>query len=349
MASSGNVSKINEPIRLGPLVGNVAIDSKGQRWTLIGPARMSSGSAKFEGDTTPQVMPIDPVKLAELIRPVRLYQGSVYRLESAPVDLARAILAMKAPPPTQGSEGTSSSPPVSLKNKSTLDTRTIFTPDERNYVTASLAAQYPQRAVGRFQNSDPDPNVGGCTGFFVGPRTVVTAAHCFYVPSTNTWRNNASFVPGKSEASEPWGRWPFVSATVPVGWVAGGAAGGPADWDFAVAELDIAPGYVGSPGWFGTATTSTGTMGMLGYPQDKGSYPYWQRQMWVKSGNIIGTIGQVYKHQLDMVGGDSGACIYQYPNLPCVGINTYEAAPYNGARKWDSTTYNFVGAYSSAW
>jgi hypothetical protein len=69
------------------------------------------------------------------------------------------------------------------------------------------------------------------------------------------------------------------------------------------------------------AESSTSTMGMLGYPQDNGTGANLQRQMWVKSGPVNGTTGQLYMHQLDTVGGDSGSCLYQYPNLPCVGIH----------------------------
>jgi glutamyl endopeptidase len=294
-------------------------------------------------------MPTDPVELAEALRPVQMQNGNVYELESAPLEMARAILAMKEPPAREGSTGwggridaTNEGPQLA---PGALGTKTIFTPGDtnRNQVSAATAATYPYRAVGRFQGT-------GCTGFFVGPRTVVTAAHCLYDPPSATWLANTHFVPGKSEASEPWGRWPIVSVAFSSAWSAGWV---PAtynwDYDFAVVELNIAPGWTGSPGWFGVATTSSGTMGMLGYPQDKGSGAFLQTQMWVKSGNIVGTTGQQYKHKLDAIGGDSGACMYQYPNLPCVGIHSYSWSLYNGARKWDSVVYNFVGANSIAW
>jgi V8-like Glu-specific endopeptidase len=122
------------------------------------------------------------------------------------------------------------------------------------------------------------------------------------------------------------------------------------DFDFAVAELDIAPGYTGWPGWFGTEETRFGIMGMAGYPNDKGSPPFAQQQMWLKSGTLGVPWGAAqYLHRLDTAPGDGGACIYNYPHYRCVAINTEETISANKARRWDALTDAFVGANSSAW
>jgi len=83
-----------------------------------------------------------------------------------------------------------------------------------------------------------DPTAGStCTGWFIGPHTVVTAGHCVYntvdFPNNNHWANRVRVVPAKNGSQEPYG---FVWATgisSTSGWVFSGLA----ESDYAVVTL----------------------------------------------------------------------------------------------------------------
>ncbi len=271
---------------------------------------------------------------------MRVENGKIYKLARPPIELARRILEMKVVPETKGNSGTSEAGgPPNLGDDFSPQTIFYEPNDDRYHVTNHTT--FPMRATGRWTGS-------GCTAAFIGPRTVFSAAHCFYDRPSGTWINSGNFAPGRNSIAptEPWGQWAVVTFYIPTAFAQQGSYSSGTDYDYAVADLAIAPGWTGSPGWYGTTSSIYNFGSIAGYPQDKPG----QVELWDALGPMTGSTGQKYKHKIDMVGGDSGAAlriVSTANNL--AGVNIAEVSSYNLARKWDSTTYNFVRDYSTAW
>lgn len=101
------------------------------------------------------------------------------------------------------------SPPVPSDDLSTQDRRLpgilggSLNSDRRTRVTdiAGQLQKYPVRTVGAL-NFSPDPGETWCTGTMVGPRHVLTAAHCI-VDSYGRWRLPEWFHPGQTRDEHP--------------------------------------------------------------------------------------------------------------------------------------------------
>jgi trypsin-like peptidase len=175
--------------------------------------------------------------------------------------------------------------------------------------------QFPPRAVGKlFCYRGGVPKFG--TGWVVGPRHVLTAAHCAYRVGLG-WIDRAVFVPGYGAASAPIIN--GIDVVSPVGWSNDNPQNDPADflYDLAVIRADRplieamgSLGWVSSPG--GNACTS------LGYP---GSHP---AGLWRSTGQIAPQ-GEFIKMRNDLDEGCSGGPWVAWPggNPIALGINSF--------------------------
>lgn len=226
---------------------NELIDGAGRVWVNVGPVKttthlLDTNEANIRDDSkdSPHEPDLTAEQLAENLRPVRVQDGQQYILKDAPIELAREILRMKVAgqlaPSIPGNAG-SRNEVQSVRPGGELKSQHIIGSEQR-YSNSLSTGTYPYRATGKWENIS-------CTGFFVGPRTVVTSAHCFYSRATKEWGEVARFIPGKHDSYEPWGRWSISTYYIPTAYMTDALGW---DYDFGVADLTIAPGYSGSPG-----------------------------------------------------------------------------------------------------
>ena len=202
--------------------------------------------------------------------------GALARPESAG-DLA-ALLALQAVTGPVGAE-------------------TIIGADTRRRVTPTTG--FPARATALVVFS-----AGRCTGWLIGPDTVVTAGHCVHPGDGGAFYpvRQVRVYPGRNGNTSPYGSCGARWTASTVGWTRSARD----DYDYGVIKLNCRIGE--TTGWYGFFWTSTSLTGLPttinGYPGDK---PLTQ---WRSDDLVRVTQTRRVFHQNDTVGGVSGAPIY---------------------------------------
>jgi glutamyl endopeptidase len=228
---------------------------------------------------------------------------------------------------TKGHKGTQersdlTASPSETKPDGGAGTESIIGADNRTRVTNT--AVYPYSAIVHIVS-----DIGGCTGWMIGPDTVATAGHCLYDPNEDKWASFATVYPGRDGDHLPYGSADGVEFFSVTGWVHDGNT----NYDYGAIKLDKRIGD--STGWFGYRYQSGSMNGtaenISGYPGDKPYGTQWQHADHIR---------ETYKHKLlyanDTYGGQSGSPVYQSSYAHCgvcsIAIHTngvYGGSSYN--------------------
>lgn len=172
------------------------------------------------------------------------------------------------------------------------------------------------------------------TGWFVSPRTLVTAAHCVYItgsglPGRDGWVRTMQVMPGRNGTTLPFG-----SVTASQFWtVQGWADSGDENVDYGAIVIPTPLGD--TVGTFGFEVASDGelagsTVNVAGYPGDKPT-----GTMWFDTREVAATNPSKVHYAMDTAGGQSGAAVYRIEDGAriAVAVHAYGGATTNSGTR----------------
>lgn len=219
-----------------------------------------------------------------------------------------------------------------------VEPETVCGSDER--VRISPATATPWRWICQLIITMPNGAGFRGTGWFIGPRTVMTAGHCVYSRGNGGWARRIEVIPGMNGASRPYGSAVGTSFRSVTGWVNSGDA----NFDYGCIVLPTPLGN--TTGYFGFANLSDASLNGLmlnnsGYPGDK---PFGTQ--WFNAGRVSSITSRKIYYMLDTYGGQSGSPVWRLANNQrhAVGVHAYGGCP-NSATRINSDVFNNMLAW----
>lgn len=219
----------------------------------------------------------------------------------------------------------------------------VIGPDGRQSVTNTTT--YPNSAIAQLEVTYPT-SAGICTGWFISPTRLATAAHCIYLASEGGFANAITVAPGRNGLTDPFGTFAVTNAYVTQKWV---DTENP-KYDYGLLILGSNVGD--TVGWFGYAWNSADSfylnrkITVRGYPGDK---PF--GTMWTMNGKIQEVKPTRLYYSIDTFGGQSGSPAYGKQSGGCdpcgFGIHTYGVGgntDKNSATRITKKVFNFLSA-----
>ena len=167
------------------------------------------------------------------------------------------------------------------------------------------------------------------TGWFIGPKAVMTAGHCVFSKENGGWASEILVIPGMQGGTQPFGSMTATSFRSVTGWTKNEAE----NYDYGCIILP-SPTLGNEVGYFGFAALSDESLQDLltnnsGYPGDKPA-----GTQWFNAGRVTGTSAQKISYMLDTFGGQSGSPTWRSQNgqYHAIGIHAYGGCPNSSTR-----------------
>ncbi|WP_019949743.1 trypsin-like peptidase domain-containing protein [Hymenobacter aerophilus] len=202
--------------------------------------------------------------------------------------------------------------------------------DDRVQVQNTTAVPWKRICHLRIQAANGKLYLG--TGFFIGPRTILTAGHCVYIHGQGGWPRQIVVTPGRNAASTPFNPITATAFRSVQGWVNGKSR----NYDYGVIQLpknaSVSPS-IGSFGFgqFPDQFLLDKRLNTAGYPGDKPA-----GTMWFNGRKAKAVTSRTITYDLDTAGGQSGSPVwFKDPagRRVVVGIHTNGASSGNSATR----------------
>lgn len=181
----------------------------------------------------------------------------------------------------------------------------------------------PWRMICALRMRGPTGGAAIGTGWFVSPRTIVTAGHCVYSDHFfGGWAETVEVTPGRNDSQAPFGRFTTTRLSTVDRW----KEKEDPDFDYGCIHLDEPIGE--TTGWFsiGALPARELTEHMInvsGYPGDRGH----GREQYFHANRILRVTDRRLFYDVDTFGGQSGAPAWIQPSGSdepmVVGIHAY--------------------------
>jgi V8-like Glu-specific endopeptidase len=247
--------------------------------------------------------------------------------------------------------------------------------DDRGVMNNTI---YPHRTQIVFDNTGSTSSISAAegSGTLIGPSTAMSVAHVFWDEAADTWEADHRWAPGydsQDANSSPYGEWyGCYWVTIPTAYTNGNSS----THDYAVLDFDVGCNIVrdgvnsdepgATVGWLGFYTASSSDIesrlgyvrgypgtGTCGNPGVACNVRVWGDTSAASENNAT---TNTIEHQADTSPGQSGSGFYHYADPSCsgcgygpylVGMHRAGSTNYNLARRFTSTVYSFLQAYSS--
>lgn len=210
--------------------------------------------------------------------------------------------------------------PLPRRRQRLVGLETVLGQDDRTRVLDT--DQAPWRQICALEIETPFGSFIG-TGWFVGPKTIVTAGHCvFDTTQMGGWAKSITVSPGRSGETKPFGALKATRFSSVDRWIESQDP----DYDIGCIHLDQAPSD--NIGWFSVAVMSNADLehalvNISGYPGDRGD----GREQYFHANRILRVGPRRVFYDVDTFGGQSGSPVWIYEegsNVPVVvGIHAY--------------------------
>lgn len=200
--------------------------------------------------------------------------------------------------------------------------------DDRKKITATKS--YPWRAICSLKVKAKDGTHWIGTGFFIGPRTVITAGHVVYMRKHGGWAKSIEVIPGRNGSSKPFGSCTSSQFHSVKGWTKSNKR----SHDYGAIILPKNCKLGNKTGYFGYANYSFFKLmgrkvNLSGYPGDQPAGTQWWHARRIKA-----VFARTFSYNIDTYGGQSGSPVWMKKGKKryVVGIHT------NGSKLGNSAT-----------